>query len=198
MFGHGEHVYRLIGRGYLRNEIEQIFILGGLFVLHIIIEPCSVRGAKAAMYNNGDIHRDDLFQEGMIAFITAVNTYDPKKNASFRTYAAACINNRIISVLRSRNAQKNIPQDMMQNIDDGEEVQDFSADPQNIYSAQEDDARFEDLLSEKLTDFERSVLTLRAEKLSYEEIAERLGTNPKAVDNALQRIRRKLASDSRR
>ncbi len=84
-------------------------------------------GAKAAMYNNGDIHRDDLFQEGMIAFITAVNTYDPKKNASFRTYAAACINNRIISVLRSRNAQKNIPQDMMQNIDDGEEVQDFSA-----------------------------------------------------------------------
>ena len=84
-----------------------------------------------------------------------------------------------------------------QNIDDGEEVQDFSADPQNIYSAQEDDARFEDLLSEKLTDFERSVLTLRAEKLSYEEIAERLGTNPKAVDNALQRIRRKLASDSR-
>ena len=155
-------------------------------------------GAKAAMYNNGDIHRDDLFQEGMIAFITAVNTYDPKKNASLRTYAAACINNRIISVLRSRNAQKNIPQDMMQNIDDGEEVQDFSADPQNIYSAQEDDARFEDLLSEKLTDFERSVLTLRAEKLSYEEIAERLGTNPKAVDNALQRIRRKLASDSRR
>jgi RNA polymerase sporulation-specific sigma factor len=153
---------------------------------------------KAAMYNNGDIHRDDLFQEGMIAFITAVNTYDPKKNASFRTYAAACINNRIISVLRSRNAQKNIPQDMMQNIDDGEEVQDFSADPQNIYSAQEDDARFEDLLSEKLTDFERRVLTLRAEKLSYEEIAERLGTNPKAVDNALQRIRRKLASDSRR
>ena len=98
-------------------------------------------GAKAAMYNNGDIHRDDLFQEGMIAFITAVNTYDPNKNASFRTYAAACINNRIISVLRSRNAQKN---------------------------------------------------------LSYEEIAERLGTNLKAVDNALQRIRRKLASDSRR
>ena len=43
VFGHGEHVYRLIGRGYLRNEIEQIFILGGLFVLHIIIEPCSVR-----------------------------------------------------------------------------------------------------------------------------------------------------------
>lgn len=155
-------------------------------------------GAKAAMYNNGDIHRDDLFQEGMIAFITAVNTYDPKKNASFRTYAAACINNRIISVLRSRNSQKNIPQDMMRNIDDGEDFQDFSADPQNIYSAQEDDARFEDLLSEKLTDFERSVLALRAEKLSYEEIAERLGTNSKAVDNALQRIRRKLASDSRR
>ena len=49
-----------------------------------------------------------------------------------------------------------------------------------------------------MTDFERSVLTLRAEKLSYEEIAERLGTNPKAVDNALQRIRRKLAYDSRR
>ena len=43
VFGHGEHVYRLIGRGYLRNEIEQIFILGGLFVLHIIIEPCPVR-----------------------------------------------------------------------------------------------------------------------------------------------------------
>ena len=54
------------------------------------------------------------------------------------------------------------------------------------------------IYSEKLTDFERRVLTLRAEKLSYEEIAERLGTNPKAVDNALQRIRRKLASDSRR
>lgn len=101
-------------------------------------------------------------------------------------------------MLRSRNSQKNIPQDMMRNIDDGEDFQDFSADPQNIYSAQEDDARFEDLLSEKLTDFERSVLALRAEKLSYEEIAERLGTNSKAVDNALQRIRRKLASDSRR
>lgn len=63
-------------------------------------------GAKAAMYNNGDIHRDDLFQEGMIAFITAVNTYDPKKNASFRTYAAACINNRIISVLKQKRTEK--------------------------------------------------------------------------------------------
>lgn len=155
-------------------------------------------GAKAAMYNSGDVHREDLFQEGMIAFITAVNTYDPKKNASFKTYAGACINNRIISVLRSRNSAKNIPVGMMSNLDDGDELQDFAADPQNIYSAKEDDAHFERLLLKKLTELEHSVLALRTEGLSYDEIAERLNINKKSVDNALRRIKYKLTSDSDR
>ncbi len=152
-------------------------------------------GAKAAMYNSGDIHREDLVQEGMIAFITAVNTYDPNKNASFRTYAGACINNRILSVLRGRASGKNIPPEMVRNIDESEELQDFSADPQNIYSALEDDERFEKLLAKKLTEFERDVLKLRAENMSYEEIAEHLGVKVKAVDNALQRVKRKLMSE---
>lgn len=150
------------------------------------------------MYNSGDVHREDLFQEGMIAFITAVNTYDPKKNASFKTYAGACINNRIISVLRSRNSAKNIPVGMMSNLDDGDELQDFAADPQNIYSAKEDDAHFERLLLKKLTELEHSVLALRTEGLSYDEIAERLNINKKSVDNALRRIKYKLTSDSDR
>lgn len=155
-------------------------------------------GAKAAMYNSGDVHREDLFQEGMMAFITAVNTYDPTKNASFKTYAGTCINNRIISVLRSRNSAKNIPVGMMSNLDDGEELEDFAADPQNIYSAKEEDAHFERILLKKLTELEHSVLALRSEGLSYDEIAERLNISKKSVDNALRRIKYKLTSDSDR
>ena len=85
----------------------------------------------------------------------------------------------------------------MRNIDDGEDFQDFSPTRRIYIPRRRTMPDLRDLLSEKLTDFERSVLA-QGGKLSYEETAERLGTNSKAVDNALQRIRRKLASDSRR
>ena len=154
-------------------------------------------GAKAAMYNHPDLHRDDLLQEGMLGFITAVNTYDPEKNASFRTYAGVCINNRIVSMLRRRSSQRNIPPDLVSSIDDeGDSVSDYSSDPQEIFSEYEDMMHLQFLLDEKLTKLEKDVLLCRARGMSYEDIASKLGTSAKSVDNALRRARKKLNQEN--
>ncbi len=155
-------------------------------------------GAKAAMYDHADLPREDLLQEGMIGFITAVNTYKPEKDASFRTYAGVCINNRIVSMVRRRRSQKNIPPEMVSSIEEEKNnMQDYSSDPQEIFSEYEDMLRLRALLDENLSEFEKNVLLNRAKGLSYDDIAEKLGTSAKAVDNALVRARKKITRKNR-
>jgi len=151
--------------------------------------------AKAAAFAGESLEAEDLAQEGMLGFLSAVYSYKAGGEASFRTYAATCINNRIISAIRTQLGKKNVPLNFSIPFED-DELADGNpgADPQNIVTAQEETARLLGILNFKLSKFEKSVIMLYLAGNSYEQTAEALHTTVKAVDNALHRAKKKLKS----
>ncbi len=149
--------------------------------------------AKAAAFAGDNLEAEDLAQEGMLGFLSAVYSYKPGGEASFRTYAATCINNRIISAVRAQLGKKNVPLNFSIPFEE-DELADGNpgADPQNIVTAQEETARLLGILNFKLSGFEKAVIMQYLAGSSYEQTAETLRTTPKAVDNALQRAKKKL------
>lgn len=148
--------------------------------------------AKASGFAGPRISGDDLVQEGMLGFLDAVKTFDASKG-SFKAYAEVCINNRIVSAVRTSFNNKNaalsnaVPYETT-DVD----ITDVSADPANIVSEKESSEYIEGLLVRGLSDFEKQVVDLRLLDMSYSQIAQRLDCSEKAVDNALQRIRKKM------
>ncbi len=142
---------------------------------------------------------EDLLQEGMIGLLSAMREYDPDGAASFRTYAELCIRRRIISAARSASRKKHAP------LNEGIPLQDYLSDEvlrASVYagrSAEEqvlDRTSVQDFLaaySSCLSEFESRILMDYLDGLSYSEIAETCGRSEKSVDNAVQRIRKKLA-----
>ncbi len=151
--------------------------------------------AKASSFANARVSGDDLVQEGMLGFLDAVKTYDSSKGSTFRSYAEVCINNRIVSAVRTSFNNKNaalsnaVPYET-----EAAEITDHSTDPANIVSQKEESEHLEEILASGLSDFEKQVVDLRLLEMSYSQIAEYLGCSEKAVDNALQRIRKKMRS----
>ncbi len=153
-----------------------------------------VKSRAAAMAGN-NLETDDLAQEGMLGFLNAVYSFMQGGEASFRTYAAVCISNRIISAVRSQLSRKNMPLNFSVSLSDDEYLaEDTEADPQNILLAQEETARLLNILNGQLSGFERAVIRQYLSGLSYEQTAKRLSVTTKAVDNALQRAKKKLKS----
>lgn len=151
--------------------------------------------ARAAAFADKNLEAEDLTQEGMLGFLSAVYSYKPGGEAAFRTYAATCINNRIISAVRSQLSKKNMPLNFsLPFSEDGSDLHDPQSDPQDILSAQEETKRLLRILNENLSTFERAVFQQRLAGKSYEQTAESLHTTVKAVDNALQRAKKKLKS----
>ena len=154
-----------------------------------------ISGAKAAAQQakNNSLSAEDLVQEGMLGFLSALRTYSAGKGTSFRTYAGTCIGNRIISAVRLHNNTGNYSLTSAVPITDEAEFSAGEQDPQNIMIERE---RFEDfrrlIEGNLLSEFEKNVLECRLAGLSYSETAKKLGTGTKAVDNALARIRKKI------
>jgi len=146
---------------------------------------------------------EDLLQEGMVGLISAMRDFDPAGGASFRTYAELCIRRRIISAARSASRQKHSPLNDGVSLEDllfDEERRDYlyqsasyvpSAEDQVLAQSFEND--FLRSCSGFLSDFEARILKDFLEGFSYAEIARNFGRSEKSVDNAVQRIRKKLA-----
>ncbi|MCQ2476091.1 MAG: sigma-70 family RNA polymerase sigma factor [Clostridia bacterium] len=152
--------------------------------------------AKAAGYGNLRIAQDDLIQEGMLGFLDAVRSFDADKGVPFKAYAATCINNRILSAIRESLNSKNIVLSNAVSLDDednGNKITGVS-DPADIFSVNESVEFIRNLIEEELSDFEKDVIKRWLSKKSYSEIADELSCSGKAVDNAMQRIRKKLRS----
>ena len=153
---------------------------------------------RAGAYGVKELDADDLYQEGMIALLTAVRNYCAGLNSSFRTFASVCINNKLNSALRAHMREKNAPMRGYLSLSEPEVPEEaltaHTLDPEQlVIQSEETDARnrrIETLLSL----FERQVLKLYLSSYSYEEMSKQLGSSTKAVDNALQRVRRKLRS----
>ena len=138
---------------------------------------------------------EDLVQEGMIGLLHAVRSYDPNSGVPFEAFAAICIRNKLYSAIRAAAAEKHAP------LNDSVSIQSSSfddtahgsikADPEAILIGREGVSEFMDALRQSLSRFENKVLLLYLDGLSYREIARSVNKCEKAVDNAVQRIRKK-------
>ena len=143
---------------------------------------------------------EDLIQEGMLGLLSAIREYDREKGASFRTYAQRCIHNRIRSAVRSDQRLKNAPLNDGVPLDDvlSDESQSLSAhyftrSPEEQVLARETVKEFISAYSRCLSKLEAEILGLYLDGLTYGEMAAATGRDVKAIDNAVQRIRHKLA-----
>lgn len=159
--------------------------------------------ARAYFLVGGD--SDDLIQEGMIGLYNAISHYDESKASSFMTYAAICINNKLLSAVSADNRKKNEPLNGYVSLysvitdDAGEEasLSDVLPDtdnvnPENIILNEEQEKLARKRLLGKLSKLEKEILSYYLEGMSYSEIAGIIGRPEKSVDNAIQRIRSKM------
>ncbi len=155
----------------------------------LLVSRCSgMLKALSDKYCTGAWDPEDLQQEGLLGLLSAVQTYRPETDVTFRTYAYACAHNRMISALR----RKGIESELLDTED--EPVSDFGDDdPASLLVRQEELLQLRERLRAGLSALEYRVLMAHLSGYSYREIAQQLGITEKAVDNARQRLRRKLS-----
>lgn len=147
----------------------------------------------AKKYINSPLEMDDLNQEGMIGLLAAVKSFNSDKGAKFITYASRCINNSIQTAISKFSRIKDIPQDSIIELDEDLHNGQTGLSAEDVFLANESVSILKDILYEELSKFENEVLRLHIVGCTYNEIANKLGKNPKAIDNAMQRIRKKLS-----
>ena len=146
---------------------------------------------------------EDLIQEGMFGLLSAIRQYDPSKEAAFKTYAEYCIKHRLLSAVKSASRLKHIPLNDGVSLDSllSEEPQTaaynelFRRTPEEHVLARENQEELYLSFDRCLSKLEKEVLGHYLEGASYSEIARLTGKSEKSVDNAVQRIRRKLAQN---
>ncbi len=158
----------------------------------IILRYRSTVEALASKYIGSPLERDDLIQEGMIGLLAATKSYNSKKGAMFITYASRCIENSIKSAINKFTRLKDIPPASITELNEESFDDKYALSAEDEFLAKESVSALTDILYEGLSSFENEVLRLYVIGCSYTEIAQKLGKNPKAVDNAIQRIRKKL------
>lgn len=134
-------------------------------------------------------YREDAIQEATIALYNAVKGFDPKKS-SFSTFASLCIKRSVISVLKSNQRKKKIPEELIGSIDELDLV-DINS-PEKIFFDNEDFKSLKDTIKLELSSLEYEVLQLFLGGENYSDIAQKLGITEKSVDNSLTRVRKKL------
>ena len=145
---------------------------------------------------------EDLSQEGMFGLLSAIREFDPAQGVSFRSFAEHCIRMRLYSAVKSAARLKHLPlndsmpleqlsDDPSSQLSAAPEM--FRRSPEDLVLARESKEELNELCKRRLSRLELQVLDCYLEGLSYRDIAQRLQKDEKSVDNAVQRIRRKLA-----
>ena len=160
--------------------------------------------AKARSYFLIGADREDIIQEGMIGLFKAIRDFRPDKIASFRSFAELCITRQIITAIKTATRQKHIPLNSYVSLnkpiyDEESErtLMDVLAgarilDPEELVISREEVHSIEMKIGEVLSELEQEVLSDYLQGKSYQEIAEHLDRHVKSIDNALQRVKRKL------
>jgi len=142
---------------------------------------------------------EDLIQEGMLGLLSAIRTYDPEKGAKFSTYAEFCVRRRIYSAIKLASGNKHTPLNSYISLESSQIDENstqsayFLRVPEDFVIAREQAGEVERLLYGALSRFESGVLELYLEGMSYKDMAVRLEKSDKSIDNAVQRIRKKLS-----
>ena len=171
-----------------RSEAEQVLARRYFSMVRAIARPYFLAGGDS----------EDLIQEGMIGLLMAIRQFSPEKDARFRTFADRCIRNRIGNVIKAAARQKHKPLENYVPIT-GDAIPSALdafriAGPEDEILSQEADRELLNRLQAILSLMENLVLRYYLDGLSYQDIARRIGRTEKSVDNAVQRIRKKLAS----
>lgn len=156
---------------------------------------------RVSNYFINGAEKDDLMQEGRIGLFKAIMNYDPIKDASFNTFANLCIERQLINAVKNSNRQKHMPLNNYVSLNGSDDdssnetidtvLNNSFEDPLDTITKKEYMNEINDTLDKNLSDFEKNVLDLLLKGYKYEEIAKKLDSNSKAIDNAIQRIRKK-------
>ena len=160
--------------------------------------------SKARSYFLIGADHEDIVQEGMIGLYKAIRDFKPEKLSSFRAFAELCITRQIITAIKTATRQKHIPLNSYVSLnkpiyDDESDrtlldviTEGRVANPEDMLISQEDVGLIEDKIGQMLSSLEREVLSAYLDGKSYQEIAQELDRHVKSIDNALQRVKRKL------
>lgn len=192
------------------NDMEDEDIVGAakagnpLALEYLINKYKNLVRTKARAYFLIGADRDDIIQEGMIGLYKAIRDYDKDKLTPFKSFAEVCITRQIITAIKSATRQKHIPlnsyislnkpmfeeesERTLLDIIEGGNI----TDPMEVFIGRESVDTMEAMMKEVLSDLEFGVLKSYIEGKSYQEIAKELNRDIKSIDNALQRVKKKL------
>lgn len=156
----------------------------------------------AKKYYLNDGNNDDIVQEGMLGFLKAINTFDADKG-NFYSHLVRLVEQQIINAIKKSNALKNAPLNERYNLNSQGELElpeeekvmgipNDTLSPENCVLMEENEKELSDMMSDKLSEFERKVLQLYLSGFSYNDIIKELNVSYKSVDNALSRVKQKL------
>ncbi|MBQ4429453.1 MAG: RNA polymerase sporulation sigma factor SigH [Clostridia bacterium] len=178
------------------KDAERLLIVRFMPLVRLKTRPYFLIGADNA----------DLVQEGAIGLFGAIRDFDNQRGVSFRSYAEVCIQNNIIAAVKRSTRKKHIPLNSYISLDKpfSEDDEDSatladrlgadSKSPEELFINREEEHLLIKRISEKLTDFEKEVLSLFLDGKTYNQIGEMTGRGAKAADNALQRVKKKAAA----
>jgi RNA polymerase sporulation-specific sigma factor len=148
--------------------------------------------------------REDIIQEGMIGLYKAIRDFKVEKQANFYSFAELCIVRQIITAIKTASRQKHIPLNSYMSLnrsvyDENDECTyiellsyDLSSNPEAMVIDSEEKSNIEKRIAVALSPLERSVLSFYLRGKSYTEIAEKINKDEKSIDNALQRVKKKV------
>jgi len=194
-------------RGYRSLQDEEVVHLSNMgdpYATETLVDRYRVLvESKAKTYFVQGAERDDVIQEGMIGLCKAIRDYREDRENRFRSFAELCVTRQIISAVKAATRNKHLPLNMsaaiLINGDEGleefsvEQIADIQAhNPETIVLGDQIPADFMVQVSERLSELELHVLNSYLDGKTYQEIGDELHCHTKSIDNALQRVKRKV------
>ena len=176
-----EELCRLSALG--NRDAEEALVKRYLRMVRVCARPYFLAGGDS----------EDLIQEATFGLLKAIRGFEPGHDAKFKTFAEVCIRNRIRSAVATAARSKHAP--LNDSVPFESPMLGIGASPEELYISREEEAERLSQLDQRLSSLERKILLLFLHGLSYREISEQVGRPIKSVDNAIQRIRRKVVGD---
>lgn len=211
----GANVYYSSGINYTETSDEdliQVIKSGDKSALEYLIDRYkSLVNMKVSRYYIIGAEKEDIVQEGLIGLFKAIKNYQPEKQSSFKNFANMCIERQLITAIKTSNRQKHMPLNSYlslnmnaydnndENQNDADLIEILNAnlveDPLDTITQKEYYKIIENTIDKSLSSFEKQVLNFYMQGESYIQIAEKLNTPVKSIDNAIQRIRKKAIKE---
>ncbi len=171
---------------------------------YILVKFKNLVRARAHSYFLVGADHEDIVQEGMIGLYKAIRDYRSDRLSSFRAFAELCITRQIITAIKTATRQKHIPLNSYVSLnkpifDDETDrtlmdviSEEMASNPEELLISREDISLIEGRIGDMLSPLEKQVLLRYLDGKSYQDISDEIGRHVKSIDNALQRIKRKL------